>query len=222
MHSLHDFVTSGQVLYLGVSNTPAWIVSMANEYARNHGLTPFSVYQGQFSAAERDIERDVLPMCNNQGMAFLPYGVLGSGYFRTSAQRAMEAANPERKRVGRNVSFVDKPQKTIVADSLEKIAQARGVHLTTVALAWARTKGPHVIPLVGGRTIEQLKQSVEALSLDLTKEEIKAIEEAIPFDFGYPQTILGGPGGATQPSDVWLTKRFGHFDWVASAQVSAV
>ncbi|KAI0377165.1 putative aldo/keto reductase [Hypomontagnella monticulosa] len=213
MHALNDLVTSGKVLYLGISNTPAWIVSMANEYARQKGLTAFSVFQGLWSAAERDIEREILPMCNNQGMGVVPYGVLGSGFFRTSAQRAAERQETE-KREGRNIGFMDKPQKTVMADTLEKIAIAKGTSITSVALAWVRTKGPYVVPVVGGRKIEHLKASIEALGLQLTEEEIKEIENAVPFDFGYPQALLGGPGGATHPGDLWMTKRFGHFDWV--------
>ncbi|CAG9985152.1 unnamed protein product [Clonostachys byssicola] len=215
MHALHDLVSSGKVLYLGISNTPAWVVSMANEYARQKGLTPFSVYQGQWSLAERDIEREILPMCNNQGMALIPYGVLGSGSFRTTAQRQAERENPEAKREGRNIAMTDKQEKAIVADALEKVASERGTNITSVALAWARTKGPYIFPVVGGRKFEHLKGSIEALGLELTKEEIADIEKAVPFDFGYPQTILGGPGGATKPGDVWMTRRFGTFDWVA-------
>lgn len=219
MHTLHDLVSSGKVLYLGVSNTPAWIVSKANEYARQQGLTPFSVYQGQWSAAERDVERDIIPMCNDEGMAFMPYGVLGSGYFQTSAQRAAEKRNPAAKREGRNIAFIDKPEKTIIADILDVIAKARGTNITSIALAWARSKHPWVFPVIGGRKIEHLKATINAMSISLTEEEIQKIENALPFDLGYPQTILGGPGGATKPADVWLTKRFGHFDWVSTPQV---
>ncbi|PCG93082.1 Aldo/keto reductase [Penicillium occitanis (nom. inval.)] len=218
MHTLHDLVSSGKVLYLGVSNTPAWIVSKANEYARQQGLTPFSVYQGQWSAAERDVERDILPMCNDEGMAFIPYGVLGSGYFRTSAQRAAEKQNPAAKREGRNIALIDKPQKAIMADTLDIIARGRGTNITSIALAWARLKQPWVFPVIGSRKIEHLKANIDALGISLTSEEIKKIENALPFDLGYPQTILGGPGGATKPADVWLTKRFGHFDWVSTPQ----
>ncbi|KAI0160093.1 putative aldo/keto reductase [Hypoxylon sp. FL1284] len=217
MHALHGLVTSGRVLYLGISNTPAWIVSLANEYARQKGLTAFSVYQGGWSAAERDAEREILPMCNHQGMAFIPYGVLGSGSFRTSAQRSAEQqAGVQRE--GRNVAFTDKPQKAIMADTLEKVAITKGSSITSVALAWARTKGPYIFPVVGGRKVEHLKASIEALGLELGDGEIEEIERAVPFDFGYPQTILGGPGGATHPADVLWTKRYGVFDWVADPQ----
>ncbi|KAJ5232999.1 hypothetical protein N7468_005955 [Penicillium chermesinum] len=185
MHTLQDLVSAGKVLYLGISNTPAWIVSKANEYARYHGLTPFSVYQGQWSAAERDVERDIIPMCNDQGMAFIPYG------------------------------------KTIMADTLDEIARERGTKLTSVALAWARLKEPYIFPVVGGRKIEHLDASIEALGMTLMPEEVETIESAVPFDFGYPQTLLGGPTGATKAADVWLTRRYGHFDWVSKPQAPA-
>lgn len=98
MQSLNQLVVSGKVIYLGISDTPAWVVSKANECkhcavhfrylepltlgsldARNHGLRQFSVYQGQWSAADRDFERDILPMARDEGMALAPWGVLGGG-----------------------------------------------------------------------------------------------------------------------------------------------
>ena len=84
MQSLHHVVAAGKVLYLGISDTPAWIVSKANQYAHDHGLTQFSVYQGHWSAAMRDVERDVLPICEAEGIALAPWGVLGRGSFRTA------------------------------------------------------------------------------------------------------------------------------------------
>ena len=72
MHALHRLVTADKVLYLGVSDTPAWVVTKANEYARQKGLTPFSVHQGLWSALVRDFERDILPMCEDEKMAIVP------------------------------------------------------------------------------------------------------------------------------------------------------
>lgn len=74
MYYLNDLVVSGKVIYLGISDTPAWIVSKANEFARAHHLRPFVVYQGQWSAADRDFERDIIPMCKSEqmGRKFLP------------------------------------------------------------------------------------------------------------------------------------------------------
>ncbi|CRK14514.1 hypothetical protein BN1723_017395, partial [Verticillium longisporum] len=87
MQSLNALVLSGKVLYLGISDTPAWVVSKANEYARNHGLRQFSVYQGRWSAASRDFEREIIPMTKAEGMGLAPWGALGGGTFKTEEQR---------------------------------------------------------------------------------------------------------------------------------------
>lgn len=79
MQSLNTLVQQGKVLYLGISDTPAWIVTKANAYARQHGLRPFSVYQGRFGAHARDLEREVIPMCLDEGMAIHVWGVLANG-----------------------------------------------------------------------------------------------------------------------------------------------
>jgi aryl-alcohol dehydrogenase-like predicted oxidoreductase len=83
MKSLNALCDQGKVFYLGVSDTPAWIVSKANQYARDHGLRQFVVYQGLWSAAKRDFERDIIPMCEAEGMGLAPWGALGGGNFKT-------------------------------------------------------------------------------------------------------------------------------------------
>ena len=72
MDALHILVEQGKVLYLGVSDTPAWIVSAANTYANDHGKTPFSIYQGRWNVLERDFEREIIPMAHQFGMALAP------------------------------------------------------------------------------------------------------------------------------------------------------
>lgn len=79
---------AGKVLYLGVADDPAWAVVKANDYARQHGLTPFSLYHGKWSAASRDMEAEIIPMCHDQGMAIVPWVALGGGKLMSAAQRA--------------------------------------------------------------------------------------------------------------------------------------
>ena len=79
MQALNTLFQQRKVLYLGISDTPAWVVVKANSYAREHGLRPFSVYQGRLGAHVRDMERDIIPMCQDQGMGILAWGVLGNG-----------------------------------------------------------------------------------------------------------------------------------------------
>ena len=90
MSHLNDLVSSRKVLYLGISDTPAWIVSKANTYARAHGWRPIVVYQGLWSAAERSFEREILPMCRSEGMEIAPWGALGGGAFKTEEQWKQE------------------------------------------------------------------------------------------------------------------------------------
>ena len=181
MQSLHHVVASGKVLYLGISDTPAWVVSKANEYARQQGLTQFSVYQGYWNAAMRDFERDIIPMCEAEGMALVPWGVLGRGMFMTPEEF-------EKKTEGRTGTQPEKVKKVAIA--LNEIAKKKGTQTTSVAVAYVMHKSPYVVPIVGGRKLEHLKSNLEALSIELSDEEIDYIENAAPFEIGFPLSFL--------------------------------
>jgi len=195
MQSLNHMVAQGKVLYLGISDTPAWVVSKANEYARQNGLRPFSVYQGRWSAEHRDFERDIIPMCREEGMGLAPWGALGGGNFKSDEQRKSQ----EGRKMGEASEAAIKISKV-----LEQIATSNKTQITSVALAYVMQKTPYVFPIVGGRKIDHLKGNIEGLSLQLTEDDIKAIEEANAFDIGFPHNFLGGPTGVKDPSDVWL------------------
>jgi aryl-alcohol dehydrogenase-like predicted oxidoreductase len=92
MIALDALVRSEKVLYLGISDTPAWVVVKANAFAREKGLSQFVLYQGRWSISERDMERDIIPMCRDEGMALHIYGALGSGKYKTQEQLAAMAS----------------------------------------------------------------------------------------------------------------------------------
>ncbi|KAI4094498.1 MAG: hypothetical protein L6R37_007241 [Teloschistes peruensis] len=188
MQSLHHLVAAGKILYLGVSDTPAWVVSKANQYARDHALTQFSVYQGKWSAASRDFERDIIPMCEDEGMAMAPWGALGSGFFKTDEE--IEKTKDEgRKRGGPT------DQSRAVSKVLNKLAHAKGSGITGIALRYVMHKSAYVYPIVGVRKVEHLQSNIEALNIDLTDEEIDEIDSTLPFDVGFPMTMLFEMGG---------------------------
>ncbi|KAF4304861.1 putative norsolorinic acid reductase protein [Botryosphaeria dothidea] len=183
-----------KILYLGISDTPAWVVSQANQYARDHALTPFSVYQGRWSAADRDFERDIIPMAQHEGMALAPWNALGGGLFKTEEQLAKQEE-------GRKM-FPQREKDKRVAEALDKIAKRKGgVHLTAIALAY----------------IEHLKGNIEALSIQLSAEEIQEIENAEPFDIGFPMNFLFEFDGMST-GDITLVKIAGHIDTVPKPQ----
>jgi aryl-alcohol dehydrogenase-like predicted oxidoreductase len=211
MQSLHHLVVFGKVLHLGISDTPAWIVSRANEYARGHGLTQFSVYQGHWSASVRDFERDIIPMCEFEGMALAPWGSLGRGLYRSPEEFASTRSK------GRKMGSQTESSKAVSA-ALDEIAKKKGTKITSVALAYVRAKSAYVFPIVGCRTKRQLLDNIEALSIELSEAEVDSIEAATPhFDVGFPMTMLFCYGGVKYntrmtSSDIPLLKASVHLD----------
>ena len=216
MQSLHRTVLAGKVLYLGISDTPAWIVSKANEYARQQGLTQFSVYQGLWNAAVRDFERDIIPMCESEGMALAPWGALGRGTFMSPEE--YEGKTDGRKMAAQSENVVK------VSAALDKIAREKGTLVTSVALAYVRYKSPYVFPIVGGRKVEHLKGNIEALSIELSDEEIDEIDGAAPFEHGFPLNFIYEYGGGPKynmrmgPSDIYFIKSAGGLDVVPKSK----
>lgn len=217
MHNLNDLCAAGKILYLGISDTPAWVVAKANQYARDHGLRQFVVYQGMWNAAMRDFERDIIPMCRDEGMGLCPYGVLNQGRFQTKAvfEEREKYNHPGRKFIP--TSQLDKDVSAV----LEAIAESKGVKLLDVALSYVMRKTPYVFPIVGARKVDHISGSIAALDVNLSQEEVAQVDAAYSFDPGFPHTFLSGslfdgstPWGASEPGDVWLTKRIGDFDWV--------
>uniref|UniRef100_A0A8H7KED1 NADP-dependent oxidoreductase domain-containing protein n=1 Tax=Bionectria ochroleuca TaxID=29856 RepID=A0A8H7KED1_BIOOC len=187
MDSLHILIEQGKVLYLGISDTPAWVVSAANVYAKTHGKTPFSVYQGRWNLMLRDFERDIIPMARHFGMALCPWDVLGGGHLQTAKQlEARQKSNDG----GRSSSQNEEARK--VSAALEKVAFEHGTDsIQQIALAYVLQKARNVFPLIGGRKIEHLHDNIKALSIHLTDEQIEYIESIRKFDIGFPLNFIG-------------------------------
>ncbi|TFK30289.1 arylalcohol dehydrogenase [Coprinopsis marcescibilis] len=199
MQGLHTLVTQGKVFYLGISDTPAWIVSRANQYARDHGLTPFSVYQGSWSILERSFERDIIPMARLEGMALAPWGVLGFGKLRTDAEEEARLKSGENGRTVFSPDWKRNDVERATSGALEKIANEVGAKaISSVAIAYVLHKAPFVFPIIGGRKVEQLEQNIEALNISLTEEQIKSLESVAPFDPGFPHTMTGNGESISQ------------------------
>ncbi|WVR03355.1 hypothetical protein IAU60_000346 [Kwoniella sp. DSM 27419] len=188
MQAMNDLVRSGKVLYLGVSDTPAWIVSQANEYARHHGLAQFVVYQGQWSVGNRDMERDIIPMARANGMSIAPWGVLGGGKFKTPEEVE------ERKKAGTLRSGAEPTEREAqISKALKEVSDELGgeVKLANIALAWARQMVADCFPILGGTSIENLKSSIDALKVHLSPEQLKKLNDAAPADLGFPYAFFG-------------------------------
>lgn len=190
MDSLQILVEQGKVLYLGISDTPAWIVTAANLYARAHGKTPFSIYQGRWNVMLRDFEREIIPMARYFGMALAPWDAMGGGKFKTKSEIQQREARGERLRS--ILSSEQSEAEAAMSQALERVAHQHGIEsLTAVALAYVMAKAPNVFPLVGGRRIEHLKDNIQALNIRLTASQIEYLESQTPFDVGFPGNFIG-------------------------------
>ena len=213
MDSLHALVQSGKVLYLGVSNTPAWIVATANTYARLQGRTPFSVYQGRWNVLNRDFEREILPMARQFGMALAPWDAIGGGKFQSAKalQARKERGDGLRNMMGNGEQTEEEVR---MSEALAKVAAEHGIEsVTAIALAYVMSKTPNVFPLVGGRKIEYLHDNIQALSIRLTDEQIQFLESVKPLDVGYPHNMLGPEPRTTGHEGMFLAPG-GKIDFV--------
>ncbi|KAI0697044.1 aryl-alcohol dehydrogenase [NADP(+)] [Cytidiella melzeri] len=207
MNSLHNLVVQGKVLYLGVSDTPAWVVSKANTYAKMAGKTPFVIYQGAWNIMLRDLERDIIPMCLNEGLALAPWNVLASGKLRTDAEEEKRRESGEK---GRQLSgsWERNEQERKVSQALEKVASEIGAKsITAIAIAYIMQKVPYVFPIVGGRKVEHLYANLEALDISLNEEQVKYLESVVPFEKGFPYSFFGDGSDYNR-----LFKSAGHFE----------
>ncbi|EXJ74991.1 uncharacterized protein A1O5_01687 [Cladophialophora psammophila CBS 110553] len=203
MTHLHALVMARQVLYLGVSDTPAWVVVKANAYARSHGLTPFSVYQGRWNAAFRDMEAEIIPMCEDQGMAIVPWAALGGGQLMSAEQRKQKEQDPDARQ-----GYTFREADIKVSEVLEKLAEDKST-TPQAALAYLFQQSAYVFPIVGVQTVEHVEAMPEALRVKLSKDDIKMIQNAYVFDPLFPMNFLFNYRG-DQPYNLALTAANNH------------
>ncbi|MCE3115193.1 aldo/keto reductase [Enterobacter sp. ASE] len=179
MEALHDVVKSGKVRYIGASSMYAWQFAKAQEVARRNSWTPFVSMQNHLNLLYREEEREMIPMCADQGVGLLPWSPLARG----------KLARPVGESSVRNDTDVTSRQlfaATEEADNrvirvVEKIARNRGLPMAQIALAWVLNKPGVSAPIIGASRIEQMDDAIAALQIQLTEEEITALEkEYIP------------------------------------------
>ncbi|KAF7428996.1 hypothetical protein PC9H_008234 [Pleurotus ostreatus] len=194
MDGLHHLVAQGKVLYLGISDAPAWVVMKANQYARYNGKTPFVIYQGAWNVISRDFERDIIPMARDEGMALAPWNVLAQGRLRSDEEerKRQESGEGGRTFYVAGGKWTRSEVEIKASHALEKVAKEVGTeHVSAVAIAYVMQKTPFVFPVIGGRKVEHLKANIEALNIALSKDQIEYLESIVPFDPGFPHNMIG-------------------------------
>lgn len=197
IRSLDDLVRSGKVLYVGISDTPAWMVSRAVTLAEERGLTPFTALQVPYSLVERTVERELLPAARGLDLAVTGWGPLGGGLL--TGRYGSDRERPTDSRLasigGTHEERTLSKRNLAVADAVNAVAEARGASTSQVAIAWvlAQQRRAVTIPIVGVRTEAQLSDNLAALDLDLEPSELDRLEETTQVTLGFP----GDFGGAS-------------------------
>ena len=188
VRALDDLVRSGKVLYVGVSDTPAWLVARAVTLAQERGLTPFSAIQVPYSLVERTVEHELLPMARGLDLAVTGWAPLGGGLL-TGRYGSDRDAPTE----GRRSSRPPSDQELAIADALNAVAEARGVSATQVAIAWvlAQQRRAVTIPIIGVRTEAHLLDNLGALDVSLSPEELERLDEASRVPPVFPGSFGG-------------------------------
>jgi aryl-alcohol dehydrogenase-like predicted oxidoreductase len=186
MRAFDDLVRQGKILYAGVSDAPAWWVAQANTLASLRGWSPFIGLQIEYSLIERTVERELIPMAKALNLGLVAWSPLAGGVLTGKydgaqpadgaryASEMMQSFLPERER-----------QERVVA-ALRKVAGETGRSLAQVALAWLRYRDIPVIPIVGARKLAQFEDNLASLSLPLTPEQVKSLDEASQIELGFP------------------------------------
>ncbi len=186
LEALNDVVRAGKARYIGASSMFAWQFAKALHTSEKHGWTRFISMQNHYNLAYREEEREMIPLCVDQGIGLIPWSPMARGFFAGNRKRGGggETARANSDPFANGLYFRD--EDFVVADRVAEVAQERGVTGSQMALAWILSK-PYVhSPIIGATKMDHLDQAIAALDIKLSDEEIKRLEE--PYK---PHPILG-------------------------------
>lgn len=193
MRGLDDLVRGGKVLYVGISDTPAWVVAQANTLADLRGWSPFVALQVRYSLIDRAIERELLPMAREFDLAVTPWSVIAAGVLSGKYNRDTP---PSEGRAKAGAATVDR--NLAIAGEVIAVADEIGCSPAQVAISWTQQQRGVIIPLVGARNLEQLRDNLGAAGVTLSDEQLARLDEVSRIDLGFPHTFLGRGGDAAQ------------------------
>ena len=186
MEALSDVVRSGKARYIGASSMYAWQFAKALRASERHGWTRFVSMQDHYNLVYREEEREMIPLCLDEGIGLIPWSPMARGFFAGNRKPGGggETVRAQGDAFADELYFRDEDFK--VAERVQEVAKARGVTGPQIALAWLLNK-PHIsAPIIGASKMDHLNQAIAALEIKLSDEEVKRLEESYQ-----PHPILG-------------------------------
>lgn len=173
--ALGDLVSAGKIRYIGLSEAP---VSLLERAYREH---PIAALQTEYSLWTRDVEAEILPACRRLGIGFVPYSPLGRGFLSGTLRSPEDLAPDDFRRTNPRFMGDNFAKNLALVEQVEKLARAKGVTPSQLALAWVLAQGDDIVPIPGTKRRRYLEENIAALDVQLTPEELAAIEAIFPF-----------------------------------------
>ena len=197
LRAFDDLVRSGKVLYIALSDTPAWQASRMQAIAELRGWSQFIGFQASYSLIERTAERDIMPMAREMGMGVLPWSPLGGGVL-TGKYAQGDLAAPQDGTLGSRAAINRatgrlSDRSLAIAGEVHAVADELGATPAQVALAWTLTNRAVTAPVLGVRTIAQLQDNLGALAIEFDPAQLERLDRASAIPMGFPHDMLGSP-----------------------------
>ncbi|PTQ07882.1 aldo/keto reductase [Sphingomonas oleivorans] len=196
LRAMDDLVRGGKLLYVGISDTPAWQVSRMQAIAELRGWSPLIALQIEYNLLERTVERDLIPMARELGLGVIPWSPLASGVLAGKYRQAdLDQGRSAPVGAGTRKDFAVAngaltERGLAIADVVREVAAELGRTPSQVALAWTLLDHAVVAPIMGVRTLEQLEDNLCALDVVLTEDQRTRLSEASAIDLGFPHEFL--------------------------------
>ncbi|OIQ18634.1 MAG: aldo/keto reductase [Flavobacterium sp. MedPE-SWcel] len=195
MRALNDIVLTGKVRYVAVCNWPAWMVMKAQGIAERHGWNKFIGLQYFYSLAGRDIEREIVPMAEDQNLSIMPWSPLAGGFLSGKFTRNNETSISGSRRENFDFPPINKDKTYDIVDVITKIGKEHNVSAAQIALAWVRHQKSITSTIIGAKNNEQLNDNIESTKIVLSTEELQKIETVSALTAEYPAWMLERQSG---------------------------
>ena len=189
MRAFDDLVRAGKVLYIGISDAPAWVVSQCNTLAELRGWTQFIGLQIEYSLIQRTPERELLPMARTLDIGVTAWSPLAGGWLTGKYTKGNATGEDRRLDSEMMEGFVDKSDRNInIAKEVDKVAAETGKSSPQVALSWLLNKG--VIPIIGARKVSHLEDNLKCVDVKLSAEQIQQLDKVSQIELGFPHDFF--------------------------------
>lgn len=191
MRALDDMVRAGKILYVGVSDAPAWVVSRANTMAELKAWTPFVGLQVEYSLVQRTPERELLPMASALDIGVTAWSPLGGGVLTGKYANGSKSSDPKRMSGESEFDKILLSERNLrIALDVKKIADELGRAPSQVAVNWVRQRPGVVIPIIGARKTAQIKENMACLDFELAPAQIERLNAVSKIDMGFPHDFM--------------------------------